>query len=120
MNKMADTHERFLVWKRLRDEHDVNLSEKQLDTVDDIYFESSRHTVFKIGVYRFINFVIGSIFTIVAFGFAMANETCFNQWFFFTMWIVFSIYNLIHCVKNVFDYKLMKTKREKKVWAVKK
>lgn len=100
-NKIAeiykkDTHERFLVWRRLQMNFKITLNDDHLDVIDEIYFDHQKEAIKTIGIYRLINVVFGLIALGVWFG---VRETEFEKWFFGCSTLLFLIVNVINGIQ---------------------
>ena len=87
-----------------------------INEINDLCFRTQQLTRYKIAKYRAINFVSGLICMSIIFGLIVSTEMLFNQWVFFGVFTLFTIYNFIHCVVNVVYYLKRKSNHKKKVW----
>jgi len=106
----TDTSTKYLVFDNLRKNHKIKLSDEALDTIDEIYIMERKSSIFKVGMFRFINVFFATIFIII---FWILKGTRFSEWMFVGMMVVFWIYNLIHCWNNIVEYKKTKSNKLK-------
>lgn len=98
---MNTKQQRYVLFRHFKLQYNIHLTDANIDDIQDIFHELRRQSVFNVGMYRAINFVIALIFIIVWF--FMPNKMM--SWFWLTAWVVFAIYNLIHTFINYIEFK---------------
>ena len=97
-NKKQDpdiNHVRFIVWRRIRFNHGLNLNKAQLEEIDDVYLKYHESNKFSVRMYRAIN---GVIALCALLGYLMLRFFEFREFaetYFVILWIAFIIYNFI-------------------------
>lgn len=94
----------------LRLQHNVKLTEPQLNTILEIFEQSRRSNILNVAFYRVINMAIG-LFGVVFF--FLIRETWAERWFFVIFALIFAIYNGIHSFASYFQYKRFQIQNEK-------
>lgn len=101
---MTSKQQRYVLFRHFKLAFGVHLTDAQLDDIQDIYFGIRKDTIFKLGMYRFINAALAFVFFLVWFFVPDENM----KWFFLVIWIVFGIYNFIHSMTHYVDFKRLK------------
>jgi len=100
-NSNFETSTQYFVYKELFEKHGVELTDEQLQTIDDVYIEERKTAIFFVGMYRFINFVVSLSFLLLIW---LVPGTV-AKWVFIVSFAVYGLYSLIHLWNNVMDYK---------------
>lgn len=104
-------HVRFIVWRRLRFNHGLNLNKAQLEEIDEVYMKYHLENKFNVRMYRAINGVIGCSMLFGYFILLLVGYRDFAEYYFVFLWIVFILYNFTHLI---FD-RINELREEKKV-----
>ncbi len=86
------------IWFSLNKEHDVNLKEEHLQTIDNLYHQLKLELIKKVGLYRFLNFVLTIPIVVLWFFF---ND---NQYFQKSLTAVFFCFCLINFIGGIATY----------------
>ncbi|QHB40958.1 hypothetical protein HWC99_gp27 [Flavobacterium phage vB_FspS_tant8-1] len=105
------TQTEYFVRTSMKKKFGIELTKEQTEMIDEIYIEQKRNQIFKRAIYRFMNASF-SIFSIILFLIFKQFHVGFANWFFFAVFVLFFIYNLIHCFKNYVDFKSIKAKEK--------
>lgn len=100
-NSKFETSTQYAVYKDLFDKHGVELTDEQLQTIDDVYIKERKNAVFIVGTYRFINFFFALLFLLVIW--LVPGSAA--KWVSAVSFAIYGIYSLIHLWNNVMDYK---------------
>lgn len=106
---MTNNHERYCVKSTLKLQHGVKLTEAQLDTIEEIYFESRKTNIANVMFYRIINASIGIIGIVLFF---LIRQTWAEKWFFIVFVTLFAIYNIIHSYRILIKYRRLKAPKK--------
>ena len=106
---MGNTYERYCIKKTLKMQHGINLTDPQLDTIEEIYFESHKSKITTLMFYRSINFTIGLIGIIF---FIFMRNVPEKKWFFLVFVVCFAVYNLAHVIQDYFRYKRLRASKK--------
>lgn len=104
-----DTHERYLVFHRMRKEHSVNLTEEQVDTIDKIYLNKQAEMKGDLVGYRLVNFCLSIIMFLL---FVFVRKDVFSYWMAIGLTSFFGFVNLFYMFLNVYRLVKFKDKHE--------
>ena len=98
---MNNKQQRYVLFRHFKLAYGIHLKDAHLDDIQDQFHELRRQSVFNVGMYRFINFALSLVAIILWF--IIPDENL--KWFFFGIWIAFSIYNFLHFIVNIVEYR---------------
>lgn len=104
---MSESHQKYLIWRRMKAKFRIDLKDKHLDLIEDVYYESRKENVKNVGIYRFIN-VIFSIFSFLIW--LLVSGTKFEKWTFLIIIFVFLLINLVQLFRQYVFYRRLKDK----------
>lgn len=103
---MADlknqTNQRNELWRRIRFNHGINLTDSSIKTIESFFHESIKASIYHVGMYRVINVVFAVLFMA---GWIIFRNDGIVQWFVPVMFIGFMFYNIAHVLMNYIQYK---------------
>lgn len=105
-----NTQEKYLVYHKLKKKHNIELTEEQVNTVDEVYIKREISYKGNLVYYRFINVVLSIAFFIV-FIYVRKDVFCYRMSI--VMTILFGFLNTFYMFLNV--YRLVKYKELKGV-----
>lgn len=92
--------------RRLRYGHQILMTETAMDTIEQFYHENIKGSIYHVGMYRAINIVFSVLVLAGMIIFWNHPETV--QMFITGSIVVLIVYNVIHLLVNVFQYKTIK------------
>jgi len=92
-----DSQERFDVWMGVKKKTGTGLSEAELDVIDQVYKDHQKETIVRVGIYRFINFILGAI--------ALVIVSVYSSWINITVWAFFVFVQMFYGFKAVWDHR---------------
>lgn len=104
---MKDTHEKYLIFHRMRVKHSVNLTEEQVELIDDIYKKRELENLKNLAAYRFVNALLSVVVFLV---FLLVTNKELRWWFFLLLTFFFFLVNVYYLFYNT--YKIVIFKRD--------
>lgn len=102
-----DTAEKYLVYKRLKEEHSIQLSEDQVEVIDSIYKNHVKESKVSVMLYRLVNVIISFFMFFLLMFFENYN---LRWWFAGALTLCFSGINIFYLFKNAYSVFLYKQK----------
>ncbi len=106
---MKESHQRFLVWRNLKSKHKIDLTEEQVELIDNIYFRARLDNIKNVVLYRFVNCVF-SIAGLILY--LVLRETSAEKYVFLVLTALFGFYNFFYVLKGKSDHKRLKSKKD--------
>lgn len=106
---MKESHQRFLVWRNLKSKHKIDLTEEQVEMIDDIYFRARLENIKTVVIYRLVN-VVFSIAGLILY--LITRETRAEKYIFLVLTAFFGFYNFFYVLKGKSDHTRLKSKKD--------
>lgn len=106
----TDTPTKYMVYRMMKKEHQIELKDEQLNTIDDVYLLERKSVIFRVGIYRSLN-AWWSILLIILF--YLIRNVSWNKYVFVALMVLFFIYNIIHIWNNIVEYRSLKSNKLK-------
>lgn len=104
----TSTPTKYMVYRMIKKEFGIALTNDQLNTIDDVYLLERKSTIFKVGMYRFIN---GWWSILLMIGFWFIKGKMWDDYAFVILMALFLVYNVIHIWNNIVEYRAIKTNK---------
>jgi glucan phosphoethanolaminetransferase (alkaline phosphatase superfamily) len=102
---MKDTHEKYLIFHRMRTKHSVNLTEEQVELIDDIYKKRELENLKNLADYRFVNALL-SVFMVLVF--VLLENYSLRWWFAALLTLIFFLINVYYLFYNTYKMVIFK------------